>query len=182
MQVKRIFLSLALVLAADSCLSQTDFWQPTESPFSGVIYTVASDSLHGQIFAGTEDGLYRSLDGGRSWEFTTLPRNAVSSVVVDPSGRLFAGTDNGVFASSDNGQSWTALGFRDKSIRSLAAASGDTLFAAVGDKIYRSADGGVQWKIVFSCQTPDCEIHRLMVTLDGHLFATTRLEGILRST
>lgn len=68
------------------------------------------------VFAATLTGLYRSVDGGRTWAGLDVPRTEVDSVVASPDGtRLYAGTCPAhVYVSTDRGVTWDELtGFRD---------------------------------------------------------------------
>jgi photosystem II stability/assembly factor-like uncharacterized protein len=69
------------------------------------------------VFAGTNSGLLRSLDGGATWDFLANAPDVeqVGPVVVDPrdsdSIYLFADSNSnaGVFASQDGGDTWVKL-------------------------------------------------------------------------
>ena len=65
------------------------------------------------IFAGTQDGPYRSDDGGTTFKRPDFPRDlAVWSITVHPSNPrvIYAGTSPvGVFRSEDGGDTWTRL-------------------------------------------------------------------------
>lgn len=66
------------------------------------------------IFAATDDGPYRSTDGGNNWERTGYPKDAprVWSIIVHPSipSRLYAGTGPiGIYRSDDSGDTWREL-------------------------------------------------------------------------
>lgn len=62
------------------------------------------------LYAGTEHGLYASVDDGAHWTLSgpLLATSRVLSLAVDPStpGVLYAGTDVTVFRSSDGGRTW----------------------------------------------------------------------------
>jgi photosystem II stability/assembly factor-like uncharacterized protein len=67
-------------------------------------------------FAATETGLYRSMDGGRTWNSLDVPQKEVYSVVAGPEGdRLYAGTHPAhLYVSTDDGEAWDELdGFQD---------------------------------------------------------------------
>lgn len=136
------------------------------------------------VFAGTGEanfanhsrhglGIYRSLDGGESWEHfgeTTLGGRCVSALAVDPSdgdvvyvaltraggfpelaaakGHPGAGGDLGVFRSGDRGVTWTHLGggLPNLSATSLALDPSDPsrLYCGIGH-IFGHADNGV-WR------------------------------------
>jgi photosystem II stability/assembly factor-like uncharacterized protein len=93
-----------------------------------------SPEMSGVVYAGTEDGLFRSDDAGSRWTPTAL-REPVSSLVIDPrdGNVVFAGTRAGLFWSDDGGGAWTRVDSVPlRPIHSLAIdPSGQALFAAV---------------------------------------------------
>jgi photosystem II stability/assembly factor-like uncharacterized protein len=115
------------------------------------------------VFAGTQDGPYRSNDGGASWERPkTFPSNLqVWSIAVHPKSpkTIFAGTSPvGIWRSDDGGVNWHQLpnvkqpdrikmSFACRTMRlAVVPGSPDQIFAAleVGGVI-RSLDGGDHW-------------------------------------
>jgi photosystem II stability/assembly factor-like uncharacterized protein len=60
------------------------------------------------LFAGTQTGIFRSQNGGKSWQETAFPMDAapVLSLAIH-AGELFAGTESGLlFCSADAGDTW----------------------------------------------------------------------------
>lgn len=92
---------------------------------SGRIWSVAVEpSAPTTIIAGTDSGIYVSLDTGSTWD-QTLAGVRVWAVGFDSRhpGVAFAGTDGkGVYASVDSGSNWTAssTGLPNLDVRSLA--------------------------------------------------------------
>ena len=86
-------------------------------------------------------GVYRTTDGGQSWEFmkgetetTQLPDIPVGAVVIwrkDPN-VIFAGTDLGVFVSTDAGRNWYPFGdgLPNVVVDDLKLTDDDILYAA----------------------------------------------------
>jgi photosystem II stability/assembly factor-like uncharacterized protein len=94
-------------------------------------------------------GIFKSTDGGRSWNAlnTTVP--AVQSLVFSPSNAIFAGTSGGVFKSTDGGVSWgqTNDGLSVLDIEVLAGdpVSPATIYAGGNNGLFKSLDGGGSW-------------------------------------
>jgi photosystem II stability/assembly factor-like uncharacterized protein len=95
-------------------------------------------------------GVFRSADGGRSWNPAGLEGRSVRDLVwLGPI--LYAATDEGLFRSDDAGQKWvlaTGLAARPAAqlIFPLAPDSGLEAFLATEDGIVHTADGGAHWK------------------------------------
>ena len=59
--------------------------------------------------AGTESGVYRSTDAGRTWTWAARnPDNLYVRALATVGTTMLVGTDGGVFRSTDQGQHWSA--------------------------------------------------------------------------
>ena len=86
-----------------------------------------------------EPHLYRTRDGGRSWQTITrgfTPGVYAQTVREDPKrrGLLYAGTELGIFVSFDDGDSWQSLRLNlpPVSVRDVAAHGDDLIAATYG--------------------------------------------------
>ena len=122
-------------------------WVQTNLPNMTVnAFTVDNN---GVLFAGTENGVYRSTDSGTSWATSGLASHNISSVVVAAS-NLFAGAaDAGVFRSTDHGTNWTEVntGLVSSYIFTLAV-SGTSIYAGTNIGVFRSTNYGTSWSLI----------------------------------
>lgn len=94
------------LLLVSSDLGNT--WEHTGNGLSGIVYTLAASvRTPGLMYAGTNQGLYRSTDGGISWNRTGT-FTMVRAVVLDSrnDSLIYAGTSTGIYRSTDGGLSW----------------------------------------------------------------------------
>ncbi len=77
--------------------------------FAGPVHALAA-GRNGEVWAGTESGLYVSADGGAGWA-KSLDRPFVASVAIDPfvPGRAYAGTSSDGAWVTDAGTGWRRL-------------------------------------------------------------------------
>jgi photosystem II stability/assembly factor-like uncharacterized protein len=141
------------------------------------------------VFAGAHDGIYRSDDGGVTFEPIASPLSgkAVWSVAFDPTqpDTIFAGTRPGaVFRSRDGGQTWAQLNaqFADECpnvrfprVLSMAVDPKNHQVIWAGaevDGVRRSLDGGETWETIGAAVTPG-EIGRQLNNPDIHGIAVS---------
>jgi hypothetical protein len=114
--------------------------------------------------AGT--GVFRSTDGGATWDITGLKDTAVTVLAIDPSDPsiLYAGTQGiykeprgfqGLFKSTDSGATWVAVnnGLTELSgigatITAVVIAPNNSSILYIGTSgsgVYKSVDGGANW-------------------------------------
>lgn len=129
-----------------------DAVSPSGLPYLDVHGFAANPSNPKRLYAAIAgQGLYRSSDGGDSFELASDRVGAdVFGLAVTPSGRLFAGDlRRGVLLSDDGGRSWrlslkqSALGI------AVNPAKSDVLIASTPLGLYRSATQGEAWELVF---------------------------------
>ena len=103
------------------------------------------------VFAGTEEGIYRSPSGGRGWKRSDTPDAAYQSIAISPSfhsdGLVLAGTEEqGLWRSADSGLTFTLVTGAPERINSLAALDGGWLLSDE-EQLWHSTDG-LSWQPV----------------------------------
>jgi hypothetical protein len=90
-----------------------------QGPFGGIVFGLKADpALATRVYAVTNNGFFRSDDGGASWSAAETglldghPSNGVLAVSGDTSGGLWLFDDAGrLYASADAGANWIATGY-----------------------------------------------------------------------
>lgn len=113
-------------------------------------------AANGVVYAGSDRGLHRSIDGGRRWSYLFRPSgdkpNAPLDVAEDsrdPS-LLWLATESGLFrldTRHDKAQRIAAFG--GAAVYSILARDA-VLFAASADGIHKSIDSGKTWRPVYA--------------------------------
>jgi len=147
------------------------------------------------VFAGTSDGVYRSTDGGKSFQRTDFPKDGIQiwSFLVDHSNpkRIYAGgSPITMYRSEDGGESWKTLpnpGMPNRAVMPFACrvmrmaqhpTKPATIYGALEvNGVMRSDDGGESWTDVSK------DLIRLaqMPHLKSKIVSNTYNEGMLDS-
>jgi photosystem II stability/assembly factor-like uncharacterized protein len=101
-----------------------------------------------QMFAGTNDGIYYSGDGGETWARRGLASRTVFAIWIDPHApnHLLAGATDGVYRSDDAGDHWLASGLAAISVTALAQnGRGDFYAGTKYTGVWVSRDDGRTW-------------------------------------
>lgn len=114
----------------------------------GDLYTSVNDfaSNGSEIYAATYDGLYKSLDSGKTWQNSTLQDVPINSLALEDT-HMLVGTSYGVYQSTNTGKDWSQInaGLNSAVIKALVT-SNSTLFAGTyGNGVYSSIDNGDTW-------------------------------------
>jgi uncharacterized protein (TIGR03437 family) len=133
-------------------------WRPSaEGLLPDAILTLAiapSDSK--VIYAGTNNGVYKSTDGGASWRAGGAIGPLISSIAVDPTNAnvvYAAATFLGLFKSTDGGATFTPKfsGLNNLStINAVAIAPSQPMTLLLGTNLgaIKTTDGGDSWEPV----------------------------------
>jgi photosystem II stability/assembly factor-like uncharacterized protein len=95
-----------------------------------IVFAVVLDPSSASIvYAGTDVGLFKSIDGGLTWnQVTSLTATNVFALYFDPASpsTFYAGADGGIFQSADRGASWTPMntGLTNRVINAFVRAPG----------------------------------------------------------
>jgi len=81
-------------------------WTQNRELTNGNIHCLA-ENPQGDLFCGSDQNVYKSTDGGASWEVSSDINNTIYSIVCVTNNVMFASTLTDIYKSSDNGKTWT---------------------------------------------------------------------------
>ncbi|MEP6717262.1 MAG: hypothetical protein ABJC09_16945, partial [Terriglobia bacterium] len=133
--------------------NQAALWRRLETP-KGAFRThfVAFNPKHTDtIFAGTTEGLLKSLDGGANWRIVST--ESVKSIAFDPAvpGRIFfASPTGGLLLSTDGGNTLRTVnvGFTNRNFTTLTGSGNQLYSSSVYEPsagIFRTDSMGLRW-------------------------------------
>jgi len=123
---------------------------------NALVHTVDPETHQPAIFAGTNSGLYRSVDPAKGWEKVSYgsfdPRTSCISINPQEPETILVGTPaSGVLLSQDAGQTWRQLDGvpRDVPVNTVVQDPQRPDYIYVGTKqaLFISHDAGKSWKI-----------------------------------
>jgi len=161
-------------------------WRCKDSLLDADSVIALAFTKYGLVFAGTENGLYRSDYNAIVWAHV-LTDTVITALAISDAGTIFAGTEsNGICRSTGNGNNWVAvnsgLDVADaRKVRALAINSSGDIFAGTYNGVYLSVDNGDHWNQIVSGMTP-LTVYSLTVNSKGYVFAGTAADGIYRTT
>lgn len=137
--------------------AQDNSWIQTNGPYGAKVNSLLVDSS-GAILAGTDGGLYRSIDDGAHWTCIGFVDSTVSNLVTARFGKIFCTAGYGLinlWSSTNGGMSWNGVPFGDAygvAISVAVAPNGDVCILCpltgpnfAGSVILRSTDNGATW-------------------------------------
>jgi photosystem II stability/assembly factor-like uncharacterized protein len=172
--------------STDGAMTWSSVFDKEGSGDIGSLAVASSD--HNTVYVGTGeacirgnishgDGVYKSLDGGKTWKNVGLhDTRAIGKVIINPKnpdivfvaalGHPYGpNTERGIFRTTDGGKSWEKVLYKDENTGGIDIAfdphNPNILFAALwqarrtswnlsdggpGSGLYRSGDGGTTWK------------------------------------
>ena len=146
------------------------------------------------LFAGTQTGVFVSVDSGKSWTADGLKDTVVWSLAVNDS-CLFAGTSpwrysdtsqsysnlGGVFSSTNWGASWNPSGLSYHEIFSLTFANGNLIAETPEEGFFVSTDGGQSWATL-NTTSPNIQNTKIncIAALNSNIFAGTEGRSVWR--
>jgi uncharacterized protein (TIGR03437 family) len=144
--------------------------------------------------AGPGLGVFKSNDGGATWQAANDPHSAqqnINVLAVDPlnASMAYAGTlASGILRTKDGGGTWQALngGLRSLDVRAIAVDAGNAnvLYAGLENGgVYKSVDAGTSWQTASAGMDPGARIRSIVIdpTSSQVVYAADLRTGVYRS-
>ena len=140
-----------------SALAATSVW--TRSGLQGQTVSVLTSASATTLYAGTQNGVFKSTDAGATWTPTgNGPGGFPLAIAVDPTSPqtvYVASAPAGVYKSTNGGASWTpsSSGLTELDIAALAIdpRTPATLYAGIAGTdnagMFKSTDAGATWRL-----------------------------------
>jgi photosystem II stability/assembly factor-like uncharacterized protein len=132
-------------------INGTNKWLPICTNFKEKKIRSVLETSTGSIFIGTDEGLFKSTDNGKTWK--KVHNDGLVMKIVESNGVLMAINIGGIIRSTDDGENWDWVinegrrGFVIESIKGGFAVSFDKT-AKDSRKILISYDGGKTWQSI----------------------------------
>ncbi len=150
------------------------------------------------VYAGGEEGVWRTTNGGASWQVVSrgIPKGfEVFSIAVDPTradtlylaAGEFGSQSGSLFKSDDGAKRWQRLKVAaDVEVLAINPAAPSVVYAGGGDGVEKSVDGGKSWNAVDGLAGKDVRALAVDPRTPTTLYAGTRGNGdqnaVFRST
>ncbi len=150
----------------------------SDKGFPGNVRVNVFAELGRSVLAGTDAGIYLSVDQGLRWRLAKGGR-VVSMAVLGK--RVYAGTDrNGLLVSDDQGLTWTRQNrLAGRCVRSLLKLEGKLLAGMDSGGVLSSVDGGENWVSMSEGLPTGCQTFA-MVERKGIVFTALYAKGLYR--
>jgi photosystem II stability/assembly factor-like uncharacterized protein len=163
-----------------------------------VITAIVVDPRNGNVLfasswtrnSASGGGIFRSVDGGRTWFSKGLAGEAVRALIMAPSDPnvLIAGTLTGVYRSNDDGSSWQRISPENhaelRNLDSLAVDPRDPqiIYAGTFHLPWKTTDGGRTWTPIHQGMIDDSDVMSLRIDsqMPGRIYASA-CSGIYRT-
>jgi photosystem II stability/assembly factor-like uncharacterized protein len=160
----------------------TDAWMPTFANFQNKSVRTVFEALDGTVFIGCDNGIFKSIDQGKTWKHVFEHGWVIKMVESD--GVLLCTNQQGILRSTDGGEHWDVVvreGGVGIAVERIAGG-----FAAItynteskSRRVRISEDGGKTWQPIDAGLRPHASIASIKQV--GEYFYCGHPDGIFRS-
>jgi photosystem II stability/assembly factor-like uncharacterized protein len=151
-------------------------WREFRHPFK----SLRVNALHAEgdhVWAGTENGLFASRDGGKTWRDVGQSRLGNIQSIAATTEVMVVGTKSGIWRA-EKGSDWTQTAELKSQIIRSVATDGTNFFAGSDPgEVFASADKCLTWQKLGDGLPAQCQIFELKTNASGELFAGLYSKG-----
>ncbi len=183
------FVAAAFSLAGEPLFAQSPFWQATNGPNGGQVWSVMMDSA-GFIFAGCNGGIFCTSDQGSTWRRLEVDAPLALAFAVNHVGGVYVCSLNGVLFSSDHGKTWLLMNDSLPVFRGLppvypsfiAIDSADNVFVGLPSAgVFYLPHGKTSW-VQRNAGLPYSKATGIAISPTGTIVVVVDTSGLFRST
>lgn len=143
MKTNRLFLVISgLIISV--FLTTKVLYPQTGGPMVSTVYSLAISGS--TILAGTNSGIFRSSDNGKTWSQTSIYNQITQSICSNGKVFITSKSYGGLYSSSDNGMTWEKLPEHKNFFKwSRLESIGSVFFAGTNKGLFTSEDNGQHW-------------------------------------
>jgi photosystem II stability/assembly factor-like uncharacterized protein len=117
-------------------------WEPSSSPISHTAIRSLL-SYNSSVFAGADDGIYKSLDQGNTWQHVYKGVQTNGFTVLNS--KIYAALMNGAIVTPDEGASWKYI-YQPHTLHDISS-DGESVYAmTLGGGLLKSSNDGLTWE------------------------------------
>ncbi|MGI0493685.1 putative baseplate assembly protein [Alkalinema pantanalense CENA528] len=166
-------------------------WEQTNFGLTNTHVLAITQNKQQILFVGTREGVFRSRDGGDTWEPSSEGLlNQTVQALISQDGVIIAGTPDGIYRSDNNGTRWqasnTGLAHRDIRVLTPAPDNANAILAGTfNGGIFRSEDQGQTW---MATRLTNTDVNAIAIPAHLSYIPTpvmlvgTEQDGLFRST
>jgi photosystem II stability/assembly factor-like uncharacterized protein len=156
-------------------------WKPIYGPPGGRIWSL-NKNINGIIFAGSNNGLYRSTDGGNQWLICPVPLVTYFVIATNSKGNVFVTGGNSIYRTTDDGYTWNKIVLNNIQPYWITNDNKDNIFISSSKGIYQSSDNGNNWVVKDSLAHQNRSIYFLESIREGYLYGAGYDSGVYFSS
>ncbi len=116
-------------------------WMPSINPLNHTAIR-ALLSMDDMVFAGTDDGIYKSTDFGTSWR--QVYKGVQTNGFTEMHNKIYAALMNGAIMTQDGGENWNYI-YKPNTLHDISN-DGESIYAmTLGAGLLKSKDDGQSW-------------------------------------
>ena len=156
-------------------------WTPFDANIPGSVYDISPDpAVGGTIVVSTENGIYRTTNGGGTWtqqstvSYLTLSRSPANPAVI-------YGFNCNSYQSTDNGVTWNYKGTTSPNCANRIVADPLTASTAYAYSccspafaVQKTVNNGISWSLAITGLPANQNIGKMVAASDGSLYVALR--------